>query len=242
MASRQVEVERRDEAFPFSAISQEDLLLLQTSVRRLVADEDGSLYLRLGSLTSGVLPSRKTQLRGRKPHQSPSPSIPPTPRREFSHYSYSALPPTPAPPRSVSHYSRRGFSFPWLFCLSWLPIVTVVIFGSFATMSLHNLFSPLTMSLGNVVSNIADINPVETIHAIVSPAVTAIGSIPIKDIWCNRVGLGCPGEDRNTPFTTSSFQSLDLDHPAHEISLGNDFFDCLSDLRITREQDKAVSQ
>lgn len=105
-----------------------------------------------------------------------------------------------------------------------------------AAIFIANTLYPITKGLGKVVDNLADFRPIDTLS-------TAIQAIPAKDIWCNGIGFGCEKPDRNAAFTTESFKSLDLaSHPANQISLGNDFFDCLSDLRITREQSIAVSQ
>lgn len=199
-----------------------------------------------GPSTGSLSPpqTRTTRPKRRKRLRSPSPSSPSTPRRNSYHYPHSSSPPPPpSPPSQYSSQSRFSISSLIFSIFSpGLPLVIMVTFASVAVIFLSNLLSPLTSSLGHVVDNLANINAVETIHALVAPAAAAIGSIPVKDIWCNGVGIGCVGPDRNAAFTTDSFTSLDMAHPANQISLGHDFFDCLSDLRISREQDKAVSQ
>ncbi|KAG9033937.1 hypothetical protein FRB95_014016 [Tulasnella sp. JGI-2019a] len=67
----------------------------------------------------------------------------------------------------------------------------------------------------------------------------ALFTIPFTTIWCDRIGIDGEGVDRNTTYTSDSFDSFDV--PLEQISLGNDFLDCLSDLHVTRQHLHAAS-
>ncbi|KAG8873924.1 hypothetical protein FRB97_006347 [Tulasnella sp. 331] len=100
-------------------------------------------------------------------------------------------------------------------------------------------FLPLTVSLSNVVTRLTDINPLEAAKALWVPTAATLAAIPYSAIWCGSIGIGCTGVDRYAAYTTDSFHSLPL--PVEQISLGNDFFDCLNDLKITRQEKNAVA-
>lgn len=116
----------------------------------------------------------------------------------------------------------------------------MIVFPSIAVMYLSNLLQPLTISLGNVVTRLTDIDPLGAVRALWFPTSAALAAIPYAAIWCDSVGLGCKGADRYAAYTTDAFHSLDV--PVEQISLGDDFFDCLNDLKITRQQKNAVAQ
>ncbi|KAG8994039.1 hypothetical protein FRB93_001709 [Tulasnella sp. JGI-2019a] len=181
-------------------------------------------------------------LRRKAPRRSPSPS--PASSRYWS--------PSPSlrlslrdrksPRRSRSERQQRERSprrrqswCSYLFSPSW-SLLLMIIFPSIAIICLSNLLQPLTNSIGNVVTKITNIDLFGAIGATTSAAFSAI---PYAAIWCNTAGFGCKAVDRYAAYTTDSFHLLDV--PLEQISLGNDFFDCLNDLKITRQQKNVVA-
>lgn len=119
-------------------------------------------------------------------------------------------------------------------------MLAMIIFPCIAIVYLSNLLQPLTSSLGAVVTRLADFSLIDAAKAFWVPTSTALAAVPYTAIWCGSIGIGCTGRDRYSAYTTDPFHSLDV--TVEQISLGNDFFDCLNDLKITRQQKKAVAQ
>ncbi|KIO25712.1 hypothetical protein M407DRAFT_8268 [Tulasnella calospora MUT 4182] len=116
-------------------------------------------------------------------------------------------------------------------------VVSVFVSIAIATVALSTTLHPITQGVGNVFNSFSRINPAEVVGAIVNP----IAAIPVTDTWCKTIGFGC-GRDPHAAFETETFESLGHPHPSEQISIGTDFFNCLDDLRILRQQEFAASQ
>ncbi|KAG8951778.1 hypothetical protein FRC00_007113 [Tulasnella sp. 408] len=148
----------------------------------------------------------------------------------------------PRPPRRqqtpVPQYApppARQWSLLGLFSPSF-SLLLMVGFVSVAIVALSTTLHPITQGFGNVINAFSRINPAEVVGAIVNP----IAAIPVADIYCKAIGIGC-GRDRHAAFKTETFGSLKRPNVFEQISIGTDFFDCLDDLRISRQQEFATS-
>ncbi|KAG8987932.1 hypothetical protein FRB90_003065 [Tulasnella sp. 427] len=264
LAATAYDDEWQDEPLPFYSLSQDDFNTMRPSPgpSRVHAREKSPAYRRqpyrsgsptpmsFSTPTKKVVKRPKQRLRRKMRSQSPSPS--PTP----GHYAYQyppllpPLPYVPAPP--MAYYQTPGRRQPppapqyapppgrqWslLGLLSpSLPLLFMVIFGSLGLAAVSLMLHPLTRGFGDVISSFSRINPAEIVGAIVNP----IANIPVTDVWCKAIGIGC-GPGYHAAFKTDTFMSLKRPHSTEDISIGTDFFDCLDDLRITRQQEVATS-
>ncbi|KAG8907831.1 hypothetical protein FRB99_002004 [Tulasnella sp. 403] len=192
----------------------------------------GSPPTKALSFSSPTKKSKKRAKQRRTQSRSPVPVA----------YPYVPFPYAPPPVPAVRQNAPQPRRSSWLevFSPTW-PQVIVAVSASIAIMAICLVVIPITRGVGNVVDAIAAVNPAQMISAVVVPAVEAIGAIPAGEIWCNTVGFGCLTAPRDAPYTTESFDSLQHSILPSDISLGNDFFDCLSDLRITRQQQTEVA-
>ncbi|KAG8931564.1 hypothetical protein FRC01_001128 [Tulasnella sp. 417] len=193
----------------------------------------------------------KQRLRRRVRSQSPSP---PPVRGPYSYQQPPLLPPLPyAQPPAVAYYAprpprpqqhpvpqyapppARQFSVLALFRPS-CSLVLMAGFVSIAIVALSTTLHPITQGLGNVVTAFSRFSPAEVVGAFMNP----IAAIPVTDMWCKAIGIGC-GRDRHAAFKTETFGSLKRPNSFEQISIGTDFFDCLDDLRISRQQEFATS-
>lgn len=97
-------------------------------------------------------------------------------------------------------------------------------------------------------------NPVYSIMSALTPPAAAVlsgaGSFVygIPSAWCTHVNIGCSRKGDYAPFLTPGFKSagemtLLVDHgTTMKISLGEDIFDCMSDLYLLRAQEHVSAQ
>ncbi|KAG8951779.1 hypothetical protein FRC00_007114 [Tulasnella sp. 408] len=102
-------------------------------------------------------------------------------------------------------------------------------------MRMHGIGS-YCKGFGYFANTLSGINPAKVISTILSPT----GPISVPDMWCRTIRIGCR-PDRDAVFRTGNFENLKRPHPSDQISIGTDYFDCLDDLRILRQQEFATS-
>ncbi|KAG8955952.1 hypothetical protein FRC04_006400 [Tulasnella sp. 424] len=254
--------EWQDEPLPFYGLPQEEFSTLRPTPGPSRAYNRGSsaTYQRRtprpgspgpsSNHTKKLMKRPKQRLARRMRSQTPSPA--------FAHNPYPypyppllpALPfaqPPPlgyyAPPRRQQRQPTPQYAPPPTRQFSLLgylrPSCSLVLMAGFicaAVVALSTTLYPITQGLGNVVSAFSRINPSEVIGAIMNP----IAAIPVTHMYCKTIGIGC-GPDRHAAFKTEKFWSLKRTHSSEQISIGTDFFDCLNDLRITRQQEVGTS-
>lgn len=252
-----------DEPLPFYSLSHEEFSSIRSTPRpsRGYTRERSVAYQRRSPLPGSPGPSTPSKKLVKRPKQrlrrrvrSQSPSPPPV-RGPYPYQQPPLLPPLPyAQPPAVAYYAprpprrqqtpvpqyapppTRQFSLLGLFSPSF-SLLLMVGFISVAIVALSTTLHPITQGLGNVVNAFSRINPAEVVGAIMNP----IAAIPVADIYCKTIGIGC-GRDRHAAFKTETFGSLKRPNVFEQISIGTDFFDCLDDLRISRQQEFATSQ